>query len=284
MLVVVLVLASALLHALWNAGLRLEPDKDRAVVLAIAIATVVAGLVAAWRGATSGPPFATGASAWWTVVAGAAEAVYFVGLARALSLGPLGPVYTVSRGGAVLVVWPASMALWSEPLTLGGVVGSTVLLAGLVVAGVEGGGVKRRLSAAMAWAVACAVCIAGYHLAYKAALDGGGDPPAVFAVSLAVATALNLVRLGKTGRREALAVFANRWPRLLLIGTICSVAFLLLLWGFSVGGGAGMVLTLRNTSVVFATVFAAMIGDRPSRRHVMGAGLVATGAIVLAAS
>jgi hypothetical protein len=139
--VVVLVLVSALLHAMWNAGLRLEADKDRGVVIAIAIATAVAAAVAGVMWVRGGPPFPTGASLGWTVVAGLAEAVYFAGLARALELGPLGPVYTVSRGGAVLVVWPASIALWGEPLTGGAIAGSAILLAGLALAG---GGAARR--------------------------------------------------------------------------------------------------------------------------------------------
>jgi drug/metabolite transporter (DMT)-like permease len=275
-----LVLLSALLHAMWNAGLRLEADKDRGVVIAIAVATIVAAAVAGTRWALGTVPFPTWDSALWTAVAGGAEAVYFAGLARALSLGPLGPVYTVSRGGAVLVVWPASVALWSEPVTTGALAGSGIVLGGLILSGAERGAPR----AAIAWASACAACIAGYHLAYKAALDAGGEPAAVFAVSLAAASALNLVRLGAEGRRIARAVFRARWFRLCVIGTICSVAFLLLMWGLARGGGAGLVLTLRNSSVVFATLFAALIGDQPSRRQVIGSILVAGGAILLAMS
>jgi drug/metabolite transporter (DMT)-like permease len=275
-----LVLLSALLHAMWNAGLRLEADKDRGVVIAIAVATLVATGVAGVRWALGTVPFPTWDSAFWTAVAGVAEAVYFAALARALSLGPLGPVYTVSRGGAVLVVWPASVALWSEPVTPGALAGSGIVLGGLILSGAERGAPR----AAIAWASACAACIAGYHLAYKAALDAGGEPAAVFAVSLAAASALNLARLGAEGRRIARAVFAARWFRLCVIGTICSVAFLLLMWGLARGGGAGLVLTLRNSSVVFATLFAALIGDQPSRRQVIGSILVAGGAILLAMS
>jgi len=280
LVVVLLILVSALLHALWNAGLRLEPDKDRAVVIAIAVATVVAGGVAVARWTVGTPAFPTAASAWWTAVAGGAEAIYFAGLARALALGPLGPVYTVSRGGAVLVVWPASIALWGEQLSPRGVVGSAIVLVGLVLAG-AGRGAPRP---AIAWAAACAVCIAGYHLAYKAGLDAGGEPAAVFALSLGAATMINLVRIGRAGRAEARALLRSRWARLCVIGTICSVAFLLLMWGLARGGGPGLVLTLRNTSVVFATLFAALIGDRPEPRQIAGSVLVAGGAILLAAS
>ncbi len=46
-------------------------------------------------------------------------------------------------------------------------------------------------------------------------------------------------------------------------------------------GGAGVIVTLRNTSVVFATFFAWRIGDQPGWRQVVGAGLVAGGAVLL---
>jgi drug/metabolite transporter (DMT)-like permease len=278
--IVVLVLVSALLHAMWNAGLRMERDKDRAVVVAIAVATLVAGVVAVVSWGRGASPFPTGESLGWTLVAGLAEGVYFAGLARALELGPLGPVYTVSRGGAVLVVWPVSLALWDEALTPGGIAGSAIVLAGLVFSGAERGAPGR----AIAWAAACAACIAGYHLAYKGALDAGGEPAAVFALSLGAATVINIVRLGASGRRMARELFARRWLHLSVIGTIASVAFLLLMWGLAKGGGAGLVLTLRNTSVVFATGFAALIGDRPGYRQVVGSVLVAGGAAILAAT
>jgi uncharacterized membrane protein len=49
-----------------------------------------------------------------------------------------------------------------------------------------------------------------------------------------------------------------------------------------VSGGAGFVITLRNTSVLFATGLAFAIGERPRRTQVIGAVLVAGGAIAMA--
>ena len=48
-MIVALVVFSAFLHALWNALLRVEPDKDRALVAAVGVATVVAAIVAGVR-------------------------------------------------------------------------------------------------------------------------------------------------------------------------------------------------------------------------------------------
>ncbi|WNZ63525.1 hypothetical protein QEG98_07330 [Myxococcus sp. MxC21-1] len=42
-----------------------------------------------------------------------------------------------------------------------------------------------------------------------------------------------------------------------------------------------MVLTLRNTSIAFALVLAALQGERLGRRQLSGAALVAVGALLL---
>jgi drug/metabolite transporter (DMT)-like permease len=277
---IILVIASALLHAAWNAGLRAERDKNRGVVVAIAVGSVVAVVVAlvtaAWRGVPFAGPQGTSSLAW-TIAAGAFEAVYFYALARALSLGPLGPVYTLSRGSAVLLVWPVSVLLWHENVVVTAVIGSAVLLAGLIFSGAERGASRS----AIIWSLICGAFIASYHLSYKAALNAHGEPSAVFALSLSLASAINIARLGAEGRRIAISMLRQRPLRLIGIGCICSVAFLLFMQALA-NGGAGAIVTLRNTSVVFATGFAWLIGDRPTWRQIVGAALVAGGAIVLA--
>jgi len=106
-MIVALVLFSAFLHAAWNALLKREADKDRTLVAAVAIGAVFSIAIAAVRALATGvPPFAGAASFGFSVLAGVFEQIYFLTLARALDRGPLGPVYTLSRGGAVVVVYP----------------------------------------------------------------------------------------------------------------------------------------------------------------------------------
>lgn len=280
-MVVALVLVSALLHALWNALLRVEPDKDRGVIGAVASAALFAAIVAAARWAAAGAqPFPTAAAAGYTALAGVLEAIYFTTLARALERGRLGPVYTVSRGGAVLVVWPLSMTLLGERFTWSSGSGSAVVLAGLVLSGLGAPDRGGRGRSGVAWAAACAVSIAGYHLAYKAALGAGAAPSASFASSLGLSAVISVARLGSDGRARLREVIATRAPRILLMGVICGGSFLILMEAL-VRGGSGYVLTLRNTSVLFAAGMAIAIGERPSRPELLGAALVAGGAVVM---
>lgn len=296
-------LLSAFLHAAWNALLRLEPDKDRALVAAVGTGSVLALVIAGGRWLGGGAaPFETAASLGWTLAAGALEFVYFWSLARALESGPLGAVYTISRGGAILVVWPVSILAFGERVTATSLAGSAIVLVGLALSSAglprrpvvapddaaEGetraeaeAAARRSARTALAWAITCAVAISGYHLAYKASLAEGGSPSAVFGVSLAGATLISLVRLGPAGRRAAGVITRTRTARVVLMGFLCGGSFLILMEALA-AGGAGFVLTLRNTSVLFATGLAWLIGDVPRRAQISGAILVAAGAVLMA--
>ena len=276
---VVLVLVSAFFHALWNALLRVEPDKDRGLVGAICVASLFACIVAGVRWGLGQAPFATVESLGWTLTAGAFEAVYFATLARALDLGPLGAVYTISRGGAVLVVWPLSILLFTETVTVTSASGSALVLAGLVLSGigahgVKGSGDKRGVW----WATLCAVSIAGYHLSYKAALSSGGASSATFAVSLSLSAAISLLRVDRSLLRPLVRA---RWHRIALMGIVCGGSFLILMEALA-RSGSGYVLTLRNTSVLFAAILAYTIGEKPAHAEIAGAALVAGGAALMA--
>ena len=282
-MIIALVLLSALLHAAWNALLRLETDKDRSLVAATVFATGFAAIVTATRWGLGEAPFASLDGLGFTVMAGAFEGCYFATLAAAMTRGSLGTVYTISRGGAVLVVWPLSVVVFSEVATVGSTVGSVIVVVGLARSGLGAGGGSggRDRRGAIGWAVLCAASIAGYHLGYKAALRDGVNPSACFAVALGVAAAFNTVRLGATGRREMVARLRLRWLRLAVMGLILAGSFILLMEALA-RSGSGFVLTLRNTSVLFAAALAWWIGERPTWRTLAGAGLVAAGAAVMA--
>lgn len=281
-MIIALVLLSAFLHATWNALLRLERDKDRSLIVAIVIATVFATVVAVVRWRMGGAPFASWGGLGFTLLAGVFEASYFATLARAMELGKLGVVYTISRGGAVVAVWPLSIALFAEAATVPAMGGSLLVLGGIALSGLTAGGSDRGVRpGAIGWAVACALSIAGYHLGYKAALEQGVNPSACFALSLGVSAMINGVRIGATARGGMGTLIRSRWPRLLLMGFVCSGSFLILMEALAIGG-SGFVLTLRNTSVLFAAGMAQLIGERPRRVELAGAALVAAGAALMA--
>jgi drug/metabolite transporter (DMT)-like permease len=281
LVIIALLLLSAFLHAAWNALLRVEQDKDRSLSAAIVAATGFAVLVAGLRWSLGMVPFTSLAGAGYTLIASACEALSFATLARAMERGTLGMVYTVSRGGAVLAVWPLSIALLGEVVTAPAIIGSLLVLGGLALSGLGTGTGRSDQRGAVGWAALCALSIAAYHLAYKAALSEAANPSACFALSMAVASAIGVGRLGPEGRRALGALARRRWPRLVLMGMVCSGSFLILMEALAIGG-SGYVLTLRNVSVLFAAAMGWLIGERPTRIELLGASLVAVGAVLMA--
>jgi uncharacterized membrane protein len=271
---VALVLGSALLHAAWNAILKRERDPRLAVVPVCGVAALLGTIVAI---ATPGIAFPTRAAWVFSLVAGVFEGAYFFTLGRALAGAPLGIVYTVSRGGALLLVWPFSIVMLAENVNSKGIAGTMLVALGLAATASEErtAGTSR---AGLLFASACAACIAGYHLAYKYALAAGAMPASTLALSMTTGVVLNVVVLDRD-RRRAAGVLA-RSPTVLVAGALAGGSFLLFLFALT-GGGAGAMLTLRNTSVVFAQLFAVFIGERSGARRWTGALLVAAGAILL---
>lgn len=271
-----LVLSSAFLHASWNALLKRHPNPEVGVVSVISVAVVGGGL---WALGMRGEAFPSTEGLVWALGAGACESIYLAALSRALKQAPLGLAYTVSRGGAMLLVWPVSVLWLGEAVSVWMVSGVVLLGVGLVVMNLTRP--EGPAATGVAWAAVAAVCIAGYHLSYKLALGEGAQPPALFATGLLVALpVLVLERSRKLGwatlRREALA----RPGLVVVTGIVCTLSFALLLTALG-SSGAGVVLTLRNTSIAFALVLAALQGERLERRQLAGAALVAVGAVLL---
>jgi drug/metabolite transporter (DMT)-like permease len=278
--VLLLVLASALMHALWNAILKRMREAESVVIVITGVSALSAIAVAlvAW------PPVPAMRSLLWTVAAGVLEAVYFVTLARALSRAPLGPVYTTVRGGALVIAWPISVAFLGEHVSRVTILGTMLVTLGLVATGaaerpVDGDG-RPPLARSLGWAAICALFVGGYHISYKLALSAGGAPATINALSLSTAFVINASWLGRARAKKALEAARSQPLAVLATGLLASLGFLVFL-GAMAHAGAGIVLTLRNTSILFAQVFAAIQGDRPKRLGIVGAILVTAGAVLL---
>lgn len=279
--VALLVVASAFVHAWWNALLKRSREPQQAVIGISAFAALTSGVIALALGAPAASPKAF----VWIALSGVLEAAYFVTLAKALSLAPLGPVYTIVRGGALVLVWPVSVLVLGEQVTAWRAAGTALVVLGLASTGagerrtkVPGTGGHTR---GMALAALCACFTGGYHLAYKVSLSSGAAPEIVVSVSLAIAALVNLVQVGAARRQKIFEATREQPGHVIGGGVLAAIGFLVFLHAMK-SEGAGVVLTLRNTSILFAQVFAFFMGDRPKRLGVIGALLVFAGAVLLA--
>lgn len=269
-LAIAYVLVSAFTHAAWNAGLKRAADPAAAAVWIVAGAAAVSGALAVAGGAWVLP-----APSWgWVLASAAVEAVYFVTLAGALARLPLGTAYGVARGGGQLVTWPISMVLLREAASASALLGAGLVTVGLLASARPHGVTPRGLG----WALACAVAIGVYPVTYKGALATGAPEAALFAASLALSLPVQVLALGgdAAGRLRAAR---GRW--LAAGALLCAVSFLSFLGALSLGG-AGRASAMRNVSVLFALLFSAIGGDRPTPRAILGAAAIVVGAALVA--
>ena len=284
-----LVLWSALFHATWNLLIKRHPDPNAGM-------TAVAGISGLFGLAFTVAELARGGAApfpdrWALALAifcGLSESVYFLSLGRALRDASLGLSYVVVRGGGVLLVWPLAYAVHHEvptPLQAGAV---TLMLCGLALLVPPGAAARSR--AGYGWAMLAALCVGINHVAYKAALNAGGRPWAVFGIAMLVATPATVFGMGEALAAglsgSQLARTAGAWRRapwlLISAGVLSGVSFGLSLHAMQTAGAA-WVGTLRNTSVALAPLLGwGFLGERPGPRARVGFVAVAVAVVLLA--
>jgi drug/metabolite transporter (DMT)-like permease len=224
--------------------------------------------IATWRFSSAAVPF--------TVASSVLELAYIVLLASAYSFAHLSVVYPVARGSApVLVAIAGAVAL--------GQTASAVTVAGIAM--VAGGIVLvRGLGATVRWrdvgvALAVGVCIAGYTLVDDRGVEHAGALPYLQVVF----TASALVYLAGVLRvRGAAAVRRAVTGRTLFAGLGFTGSYGLTLLALE-RSPAAPVAAVRETSVLIATAFAALVLREPvTRVRLGGAALVVAGVAAIA--
>ena len=266
---VALALAAAFAHALWNllvAGAR-DPSAASAVavwagLLAFAPAALITGGVH-----TEALPF--------VAISGALHLVYMALLAASYERAELSLVYPLSRGAAPVLVLGAGAALGTVP-SVGQALGVLVIVAGiLMVRGFETPHDARDL----AFVGGVAACIAAYTLVDKEGVSHA-SPIAYLELVLLIMAGAYLPAVLRT--RGAKAVKAELKPRILLAGLCMFGAYVLVLSALTFAPAAP-VAAVRETSIVVATVLAAVfLKEKVTRARMAGAVVVAAGVALLA--
>jgi drug/metabolite transporter (DMT)-like permease len=264
------VLGAALLHAAWNTLVKSSEDKQLDT-FAVAAGCGVIALVLL-------PFLALPAPASWPWLAGSAlvHILYFVFLAGAYRWGELSYVYPVMRGGGPMIVAASGALVFGEVLRSTEWLGVLFICSG-ILAFASG----RHDPRATLFALANAVVIGAYTL-----IDAEGARASLAPVSYTlwffVANAVVIIAMGLVQRGRAVPAYLRRhWLRA-LIGGACSVgSYAIALWAMT-RAPVALVAVLRETSVIFAAVMAALVlKEKLTRRRVLATGAVLSGLIVL---
>ncbi len=264
-------LAAAVLHAAWNAGLKAGNDRLLDAALLFAVAGTI-GLAVTFFAPPMNP-----AAILWIVVTAALHLPYVYFLARAYELGELSHVYTIARGTPPLLITVLAAFTVAEVPKPAAVAGIALISIGILTVGMSPG--AHRQGTQLAGAVA--VSIALYSISDGIGVRASGSALAYngwvfFAVGLST-TAMALILRGP----RIISYAHTHWPRAVVAGTLSFVAYGLVLWAMTFAPIAG-VSAFRETSVVFAALIGILFfGEKAGPRRLIGAAIVAIGAVVL---
>ncbi len=276
-LVLGLVLFAALLHAGWNALVKLTDDR----LVAMALLAGSSGLV----GLCLIPFFAIPNAAAWPYIAVTSliHLGYMGFLVRAYAHGDFGQVYPIARGTAPLLTALLGVIVFGEQLAGLQWLAIFLITGGIISLAVHGIGSITHNLKGITYALITAVFIASYTIVDAAGARLSGDVNG-FAAWLFVLHGIPLFILTAFVRKGELwqSIKAN-WRPGLMGGAMSFVAYWIVLWAVTQGDVAP-IAAVRETSVIFAAFIAVLfMSERFSWQRVGAAIVVAAGVILLAA-
>jgi drug/metabolite transporter (DMT)-like permease len=271
------VLFAALLHATWNALVKISAD--RLVLLAVLKITTTAVAVAAIP-FISVPPI----GAWPYIAASVAiHTAYFLFLTIAYRFGDLSQVYPLSRGVAPLIVAGLAVFVLGETLGPQALVALLLISLGIMSMMFSGkGAIGQPKAVAAALATGC--LIAGYTVA-----DGAGARLSVDAHSyllwLNVFNGIPIILIAATRRRRVLVPQLKLvWKAGALSAIVSLLAYWIVLWA-STQAPLALVAAVREVSMVFAVLFGVVfLQEKLDLRKLLSIFVTLSGTVLLRAS
>jgi len=268
-----LAFTAAWLHAGGNVFLGRRSEPEAAVALMLLIGVVAFAPVAAltWRVEAEAVPY--------IVASALLELGYFAFLAAAYRAADVGLVYPVARGSAPVLALLGAVVVMGRSTSAGQIVGVVAVTIGILLVcgvGIADASSDRR---GVLLALATAVFIAGYTLVDKEGLEHAGPIPYIELVLIGPALVYGAFVLRTRG---GAAIRGEATPRLVLVALLLFGTYILVLLALREAPAAS-VSAVRETSVVIATVLAALAAHQPLRpSRVAGASLVALGVALVA--
>ncbi len=273
-----LVLLAAVMHATWNALIKVNADRLTVTAL-MAGATGVAGLLLV--------PFVPfpNAEAWPFLIATTfVHTGYLVFLVQAYTHGDFGQTYPIARGTAPLLSALASVLLLGEYLSPAEWLAVALVAGGIISLAVHGPRTLTHNFKGAAYAFGTACFIATYTL-----IDASGARASAsvhsYAVWLFLLHGIPIITTTMIMRGRAFWTIARaNWRPGVFGGVISFLAYWIVLWALTFTNVAP-VAALRETSVIFAAVIAALfLKERFGSQRIVAASVVAAGVVLLALS
>jgi drug/metabolite transporter (DMT)-like permease len=275
----VLVLGAAGLHAGWNAMAKRGGDQVVFLWLSTVASTAALLPFGCWHLIATGLPAAAAPFVAATILL---HAVYFYALGRSYASGAYSLVYPIARGLGVALVPVLGLLVLDERLSLLGMLGIVLVVAGIVALHVvPARGLARTpvVTASLGWPVATGLTIATYSLVDKAGVARLDPVPYMLLLEGGCALlGLPLLRLRRDAVRRELA----GWPAIVLAAVMSALAYTLVLFAFQLSK-TGYVVAARELSIVLSALIGSLwLGEGSLGPRLTGATIVLAGVVCIA--
>jgi drug/metabolite transporter (DMT)-like permease len=269
------ILASALVHASWNAMIK---GRARGDPLASSTALSITWALVGWPLTWVVPPLPE--AAWLHLgISIAVHLVYFSLLVSAYRVGDLSFVYTVARGLPPVLVTALTAALIGERPSIVAVAGVLAITAGVLSLGLTGEGAPAKK--VLGLSLATAACIATYTMLDGTGTRAAGSPLSYLVWLTAIQGTLFAIGALVVGGRGLAREVRARSGAGLVTGVLSAGGYAVALWAMN-QAPIGLVAALRETSVLFAALLGAFALREPfGKRRIVGALLVTLGALLV---
>ena len=268
-----LVLASALLHALWNTAAKSVGDRWVSSAL-MGCGYLVAGLVTVLLRPAPDP------ASWQFLIASAAlQVVYLLLLTSAYQHGDMNRLYPLIRGLDPLLVSIVALTVLGEQISGWALFGIGMLLAGLAVLAL-GRGLPRR-GEGIGLAVLTGCCIAAYSLVDGIGVRHSGEAIGYAGWMFLIQAPLLIITARLRGGHELLPRMRPHAVKGFVGGLLSFLTYGIVVWAQN-RMPLSVVAALRETGVVWAVLLGTvLLRERLSRRGVFAAGLALAGAMLV---
>jgi len=283
----VIVLASAFLHAGWNYLLKKSDRKIVFIWWFLLMSVVIYFPVFPYYF----PKVSIPAEGWFCIVAtGLIHAVYFWFMGGAYQRGDLSLVYPLARGSGPLFVPILAVILLGEEIALLGGIGILLIIIGIYCAHLrsfDGAAFLEPFRAlrggASLWALCTGLTIAAYTLVDKVGV--GLVYPPVYIYLLLLITWLLITPWVLIREREGLK---SEWQRhkgaIVVVGFLSGFTYLMILFALTMSK-VSYVAAVREVSIVLSAYFGIVyLGEKHGRQKLLGAVLITLGVFAIGLS
>ncbi|WP_340614447.1 DMT family transporter [Xenorhabdus thailandensis] len=269
------VLGAALLHASWNALVKISADRFLGISIIVFFAGIIATSGLFWVGLPSLP------SVPCLILSAVLHTAYCLFLSRSYATGDLGQVYPIARGCAPLITALLSWIILQEMLPPLAMLGVALIIVGIMLIAFPHGKNALHLDRkTLLAAITTSAFTAGYTLSDGAGSRAGDNTLAyilwLFAINGWIMGVMMYFRYWNTAGRK----LHQYWKQGLLGGLMQLLSYGIVIWAMS-HAPIVLVAALRETSVLFAMLLSVVILREPfSKMRLLACIVIVVGVIV----